>query len=328
MRDDPDWVQSALDRKVIRDPGTRFCYDSPGMHLLSAVLQETIGMTEQDFARKYLFEPLGIGEAAWESDPQGYTHGWGDLHLLPRDAAKLGYLFLHGGAWDGQQIVPAEWVKEAVKAQNETGSSDDYGYGWWVTEDKYYAMGRGGQYVVIYPEANIVLVATGAGFSMGQIESYLVASFIDPEKPLPANPEGYAKLNSLVDSLDEGPLARPSGPLPDTAQEISGNTYVFEPNPLDLESLSLDFSDPAQALLHFKALDNDELLTWPVGLDGQYRLTESGRAQRGTWEDPQTFVFMTFDIGQETYRLRFDQNRVTVESPDSRLSIEGRAAVP
>ncbi len=106
MRSQPDWVQAALDRKMTSQPGTQFCYDSPGMHLLSAILQEATGMTELDFARQYLFEPLGIQDVAWESDPQGYSHGWGDLHLKPQDAAKLGLFWLQQGKWEGQPDRP------------------------------------------------------------------------------------------------------------------------------------------------------------------------------------------------------------------------------
>src|SRR4030042_3022975 len=105
MRSKPDWVQAALDRKMVHEPGTVVCYDSPGMHLLSAILQEATGMTALDFARQTLFEPLGIREVIWDDDPQGYTNGWGDLRLKPRDAAKIGYLWLNNGAWGGKQMV-------------------------------------------------------------------------------------------------------------------------------------------------------------------------------------------------------------------------------
>jgi len=157
MRASADWVQSALDRKMVREPGVRFCYDSPGMHLLSAILQEATGMTALDFARQNLFEPLGISEAIWEPDPQGHTHGWGDLHLKPRDAAKLGYLWLNRGVWEGKQIVSASWVEDSVTAHSHTGE-DDYGYGWWVSEDSYYALGRGGQHIKVYPSLKAILV--------------------------------------------------------------------------------------------------------------------------------------------------------------------------
>ncbi len=62
MMAQPDWVQAALDRKMAAEPGTKNCYDSPGMHLLSAILQKATGMTALEFARQNLFEPLGIQE--------------------------------------------------------------------------------------------------------------------------------------------------------------------------------------------------------------------------------------------------------------------------
>ena len=118
----PDWVQAALDRPMVwRTGDSQFCYDSPGMHLLSAILQEATGMTALEFARQNLFEPLGIQEVIWDVDPQGYTRGWGDLHLTAGDAAKIGYLWLHQGMWDGKQIVPTEWVEQAP--HSKTGAT-------------------------------------------------------------------------------------------------------------------------------------------------------------------------------------------------------------
>lgn len=99
MTASPDWVQFALDCKMTSEPGYTFCYDSPGMHLLSAILQKATGMTTLEFARQNLFGPLGIRDVIWLTDPQGYTHGWSDLYLHPRDVAKLGYLWLNKGTW-------------------------------------------------------------------------------------------------------------------------------------------------------------------------------------------------------------------------------------
>ena len=94
MKASSDWIQFALNRKMVVKPGTHFVYDSPGMHMLSAIIQQSTGNTELEFARKNSFEPLGIQDVFWETDPQGYNHGWGDLYLYPCDAAKLGYLWL------------------------------------------------------------------------------------------------------------------------------------------------------------------------------------------------------------------------------------------
>jgi len=327
MRAAPDWVQSALDRKVVREPGTSFCYDSPGMHLLSAILQESTGMTALDFARENLFEPLGIREVIWESDPQGYTHGWGDLHLKPRDAAKIGYLWLNSGVWEGVQIVPATWVQDSVKMQSEAGE-DDYGYGWWVSEDSYSAYGRGGQYIKVYPSLNVIVVTTASGLEYDEVGSHLAAALVDPDQPLPANPEGVAKLDTTLSMLVQGPASQPVGPLPDTASAISGKTYVFEPNLAEVETLSLEFDGSSQAILHIRPEGSDETLDWPIGLDGKYRLSSEGQGLRGYWADPQTFALEIFDIGQSTYQLHFEDNRVEFSSPELGLRFEGQIENP
>ena len=323
MRSSSDWVQYALDRKIVREPGTSFCYDSPGMHLLSAVLQESTGMTALEFARQNLFGPLGIQEVIWESDPQGYTHGWGDLHLKPRDAAKLGYLWLNKGIWEGVQIVSASWVEDAVKPHTSTGK-DDYGYGWWVSEDSYYAFGRGGQNIKVVPALNAIVVTTGSGFEYDEISPYLIAAVIDPAKALPANPAGVAQLNAALTALVKAPPPLPVGPLPDTAQAISGKTYVFKPNSANVDALRLEFDDPAEATMYLKRQGSDVI--WRIGLENKYRLSSDGLELRGYWEDPQTFVIEVFDVGLSTRRLYFTEDRVLIGA--SGAKIEGQVENP
>jgi CubicO group peptidase (beta-lactamase class C family) len=102
-----DWVQSVLDQPMTSEPGTAFNYNSGNAHVLSAIIQETSGLNTRDFAQQYLFDPLGISDLTWQMDindiPKG---GWG-MAMKPRDMAKLGYLYLNQGVWDGQQIIPA-----------------------------------------------------------------------------------------------------------------------------------------------------------------------------------------------------------------------------
>jgi hypothetical protein len=323
MRAAPDWVQAALDRKVVRDPGSNFCYDSPGMHLLSAILQESTGMTELDFARQYLFGPLGIREAFWQSDPQGTTHGWGDLYLKPRDAAKIGYLWLNKGVWDGQQIVSADWVADSVTVHS-SGGIDDYGYGWWISKDSYYALGRGGQNVKVYPAYNAIVVTTASNFDFDQINPLLVSAFIDPKKPLPANPAGVAKLKTTLTALTRSPQPWPISPLPDTAEAISGKTYVLASNALDVATLRFDFSDKSQAIMYMKLQGRDAV--WPIGLDGEYRVEPAGKALRGYWADTKTFVFEVFEDGLTSYQLHFEDDRLLFDAPD--IKIEGQQEIP
>jgi len=323
MRSNPDWVQATLDREMVREPGKKFCYDSPGMHLLSAILQNTTGMTALEYAQKYLFEPLGIKDVIWESDPQGYTRGWGDLHLKPQDAAKIGFLFLNQGSWNGQQIVPANWVKEATRKHVNAGA-DDYGYGWWIYDTSYGAEGREGQHIFVVESNNAIVVTTGGGFDYDQVDPVLSAAVIDPTNPLPPNPEGVAQLEAALDSLVKTLPSLPAGETPDTAQVISGNTYIFEPNPVMLEWARLNFSDPAEASIDLSLFGSDA--TWKVGLDDQYRQSPDGSLQRGYWKDSRTFVIEVFDVGVQNRQFTFTDDQLLVEADG--MMIKGKMESP
>jgi CubicO group peptidase (beta-lactamase class C family) len=189
----PDWVQFTLDLKVKHIPGTYFEYCSLGMHVLSAILQKATNMTTSEFARVHLFEPLGITDFLWEADPQGYNDGWAGLYLHPRDLAKIGFLMLHQGQWDGKQIVSSGWVEQATQLQKKTGQGDNYGYGWWVPPPtqfvEFAAEGRGGQYIRVLPQLNMVIVTTGGGFEWNDITPLLAPAMVDITEPLPANPQ-------------------------------------------------------------------------------------------------------------------------------------------
>jgi CubicO group peptidase (beta-lactamase class C family) len=148
------------------EPGTRWNYNTGASHLLSAIIQETTGMTELAFAEEHLFGPLGISEVSWGTDPQGRSSGGTSLRLTPRDMAKFGYLYLNVGQWDGQQLVPAAWVKASTMNQApifETYYGEmSYGYQWWIVPwaGYYSAVGALGQFIVVLPELDMVVVFT------------------------------------------------------------------------------------------------------------------------------------------------------------------------
>lgn len=325
MRSQADWIQAALDRKMSDPPGKVFCYDSPGMHILSAILQETTGMTELEFARENLFEPLGIQDVYWESDPQGYTHGWGDLHLRPKDAAKIGYLFLQNGVWEGRQIVPVEWAAEAVKEHIKTGRADNYGYGWWVSDNSYFALGRNGQHIKVYPALNAIVVTTGGNLEYSVIDRLLETAFVDPDRPLPANPSGMADLEAMLTAIQEGEAAPAAISLPDTAGEVSGKVYACETNPANVNTLRFEFNGLDVANMYLGQSGQDFL--WTIGLDGKYRIAPEGLT-RGYWKDPQTFIIELFDIGQLTREFRFDGERMEVIIPEINLTLKCQVQNP
>ncbi len=327
MRLSPDWVQAALDRKMVYEPGTQFCYDSPGMHLLSAILQETTGMTAFEYAQQYLFGPLGIRDVVWLADPQGYTYGWGDLHLKPEDAAKLGYLWINGGSWNDQQIVSASWVSTSVQAYSRmVGNEYGYGYGWWVTAVDFYAMGRGGQYIHVIPSRNTIVVITAGEDVISQVMPFLLKVILNAGEELPANPSGQAELAAALVEVSKGLDTHPSASLPEKASEMSGRTFICDPNPVGVTNLRLDFNGPTEAGVSLRM--NGQDIFWPVGLDGKYRMATDGQATSGFWENEQTFVLNIFDIGQLTRKLTFNESNLEVSIPEVQMNISCRLQTP
>jgi CubicO group peptidase (beta-lactamase class C family) len=158
----PDWVQYMLDLPMAAAPGTQFLYCSGCSHLLSAIVQQTTGKNPRDFAEENLFKPLGMKGVNWENNPAGIPIGGWGLNLAPRDMARLGYLFLHGGQWDGQQVVSAGWVAEATRSHTGTGGALGYGYQWWTHPGlkAYMALGLYGQMIMVIPEADLIVVTT------------------------------------------------------------------------------------------------------------------------------------------------------------------------
>ena len=100
-----DWVGFVLDRRMAQAPGAAFNYNSGDWQLMSAILTKKTGLDTFDYARRTLFGPLGITDATWLADPQGIRAGGYGLSLLPRDSAKIGYLYLHRGEWAGQRLL-------------------------------------------------------------------------------------------------------------------------------------------------------------------------------------------------------------------------------
>jgi len=144
-----------------------FEYVAGASHLLSAMISETTGKNGMDFGMDFLFKPLGIEEVTWNDDGEGLNLGWSDISLLPEDMAKIGFLYLNEGKWDGDQILPAEWVRASTTGHAETGGrgiQSQYGYQWWVNPELgfYNASGSGGNYIIVAPEKDLVVVFTGS----------------------------------------------------------------------------------------------------------------------------------------------------------------------
>jgi CubicO group peptidase (beta-lactamase class C family) len=157
-----DGVSAVMDLPMISEPGSKFKYCSGCSHVLNGILAQALDADVGKFANKNLFEPLGITQYQWETDRQGIPIGGWGLYLTSRDMAKLGYLFLNNGQWDGKQVVSDGWVKKATTERVIDGLATGYGYQWWVYPEKgaYAAVGRAGQTIYVVPALNLIIVTT------------------------------------------------------------------------------------------------------------------------------------------------------------------------
>lgn len=178
----PDWTAFMLDKPLVQPPGSQFNYCSGCSHLLNAILYQATGVNPREFAEVNLFEPLGIKNASWDTGSQGIPIGGWGLQITPRDIAKLGYLYLHEGNWDGKQVVSADWIKYATLTHTATDSANlGYGYQWWTVPDLggYAALGLYGQTIIVAPGSDLVVVTTAEVPSHDEIFQ-LVENYILP----------------------------------------------------------------------------------------------------------------------------------------------------
>ena len=168
MEKKEDWVQYVLDQPMAEEPGKVFVYNSGATELLSYLIRKTTGKEADDYAKEHLFAPLGI-DFYWKRTPKGLADTEGGLYLTPRDLAKIGYLYLKDGVWDGKRILPEGWIKASTSSSVTTNEKAyGYGYQWWVISrkgagsyDAYAAWGYGGQLLIVVPELELISVFAG-----------------------------------------------------------------------------------------------------------------------------------------------------------------------
>jgi CubicO group peptidase (beta-lactamase class C family) len=343
-----DWAAYALGLPMKESPGTAFRYCSPGSHLLSVIVGRTTGMSAVEYARRNLFEPIGIERFDWPTDAaNGDPHGWGDLALSRYDMARIGWLYLNGGAWQGRQVVPADWVRASLErrvAVEPFGPIDGYGLHWWTSSRGFaVAMGRGDQWIATVPAARMVVVVIGSGRGdvtarkADLVQRHLLSS-VRSDGPLPPDPAAAAHLRAAV-ARAESPRPQPAGAapaLPPTARLVAGIPYSLDANPYGFTRITLSFPSSSVAALDLE-LSLEPPLHAQVGLDGAWR-TFTGRRDflaraRGRWIDGDTMEIKLDElalINRFTLTLGFRGRRLMVrlddEAGNPSASFEGVAA--
>ncbi|MEE4602803.1 MAG: serine hydrolase [Desulfobacteraceae bacterium] len=212
MTKSSDWTQYTLNLPMAQTPGEYFHYCNGVSHLLSAIIQESSGMKTVEFAKKYLFDPLGIEDVDWAESPEGTSNGFSGLRLKPKDMAKIGLLYLNQGKWENKQIISVEWISVSTRPYIDgRWNGEDYGYQWWINPAGYYsAVGMYGQAIYVIPDKNLVAVFTShiTGKDM-YISGTLLKEYIIPaiasSGPLPPDPENNAQLDNFLAGTAKAP---------------------------------------------------------------------------------------------------------------------------
>jgi CubicO group peptidase (beta-lactamase class C family) len=226
-----NWVRTILTLPVPFEPGTHFVYNTGATFMLSAIIQKITGQNLLAYLEPRLLQPLGIEGATWESNPDGIAFGGFGMNARTEDIAKFGQLYLQKGVWDGQQILPESWIDQATRSHidnadhsSNSGLGNDWGVGygyqfWRCRHGAYRGDGAFGQYCVVLPEQDAVIVMT-AGMADMAAGLNLVWDHLLPNMHAERLEENLADQAELA-----GVLAALEMPM---AKNISSPKVIFE----------------------------------------------------------------------------------------------------
>jgi hypothetical protein len=300
-----DWVlshdltQFALDRPMAYEPGEKWEYCNGASHLLSAIIAKTTGYTTSDFAKEFLFNPLNITNLSWLQAPDGVERGDSGLCLTPRDMGKLGYLYLKNGTWNGQQIMPAEWVTKSTATHCSNCCmpvlmcDKGYGYQWWTSLNStvYWAYGARGQAIYVAPDLDMVVVFTANIAEGVDPEPGLLYRFIFPACNTNLGNDRYSK-HGLVFDYPRGMALTEGGEWFSwtnvwTATETSGQVK----GDLFPERISVTWDTTQSAISPEAALDQFHT----EATESEVNITRSGPLIKST-KDSHELVYQFFNF--------------------------------
>jgi CubicO group peptidase (beta-lactamase class C family) len=215
-------VKQFLAHPFTHKPGTHFLYNSMGSYTLSAIVTKVTGQTTLEYLKPRLFEPLGIENLQWATSPEGNTLGGTGLKLCTEDIAKFGQLYLAKGNWNGKQLIPEQWIEQATSKQvpndqeshAKMGIDWRQGYGfqfWCCTHNAFRGDGAAGQFIVVIPDKDVVIVITAdTGNMQGELNAIwekLLPGFRG--KALPEDVAEQEKLKQAISRLEAHPVKRP-----------------------------------------------------------------------------------------------------------------------
>lgn len=239
------WSKTFLSLPIDFEPGTKFLYNSGASFMLSNIVQKVSGLTVHDYLRPRLYEPLGIVNTTWSTNPEGINFGASHLRLTTEDMAKFGQFYLQKGIWKGKQLLNQDYIHTATTKQISNGNSDgswSYGYGyqfWLNPPGGFRADGAFGQYSMVFPEQNAVVAINSE--SLGKVETMsIVWNVLWPElnkkSPIQSNTVELNKLKKRLEHVHYDPPQYVYAS--DREDAIENKTFHFDENDLGIETIT------------------------------------------------------------------------------------------
>jgi CubicO group peptidase (beta-lactamase class C family) len=264
--DEDDWVRRFLATPIVHPPGSVFHYSSYATYMLSAIIQKVSGQTTFDYLKPRLLDPLRITDIRWEADAQGISMGGWGMRIRTEDMARLGQFYLQKGRWNGRQLLSKAWIKEAtslhiyqrdsLSLEEELHDNGVQGYGyqiWRCTNNAYRADGANGQFIIVMPEQDAVVVIT-ENTQDGQQTLRLVFDHLLPmmkDQEYAVKKEDREQLTAMLSALA---IPDPFRTAEDVGVPQAGTrTYAMEPNEGLVETVSFTFDSEGGCLLSLTA---------------------------------------------------------------------------
>ena len=352
------WEKTFLSLPVVFKPGSQFMYNSGASYMLSSIIKKVTKQTAQEYLKLRIYETLGIVGSTWTENFEGVNMGASHLRMRTEDLAKFGQLYLQEGSWKGKQLISRKWVAEASSLQIENGKFDNswgYGYGfqfWLNPPGGYRADGAFGQYSMVFPKLDAVVVITSESVSTKDTMK-LVWDILVPamkETPIEQDTDSY---NQLVQSLNvlkyDPPEMNADSAI--TAM-ISGKEFLLDKNVFNAGSVSFRFTGKTCVFTLKEEGKQDIQITNGINhwiREGNYKPSphslfslrridfDSIVAASATWQNENTLLLnwrFIETVHGDHLTCIFDGDRITIKflfsaaqlqnKPDDRADITGR----
>lgn len=353
-----NWFNDIISSKWVSEPGSTFLYISENMYLLCCMIHKKTGMSVMEFLTPRLFEPLGIENAFWETDPRGIEAGGWGMMLSPEDLAKFTLCYQQMGMFGGKQVIPRSWVEQATSyhadssvSNKEIDSVEGYGYCFWRNggyKKSYRADGMFSQFGIVFEDLDACVVVTGGeiyeqgmrdviwnhfpkAFEKEHIEEEPVQLSIPPYQMLPARPRSFTEKALACKTIRfNKPLllnvvGYPVSVLPLTA------VFMERDKAGNISNVSFNFLKDE---LVFTWTEGDEVNSIKVGMDGNYRWDEIVLGQIryhtcsiGVWNSEnelEIHIRPIEAVAERVLLFKFSGNNV-VMTPSSRPTVDKMA---